>query len=409
MDAQLFDNLVSIRRHLHRNPELSFTEFKTAAFVEEQLSALAIPHERIALTGIIATLTKDTGPSLSQPTGPATPQPAGPVIILRADMDALPITEESGVPFPSQTNGIMHACGHDIHTTMLLGAAHLLKDAAFKGTVKFVFQPAEEGPMRSPEPGKSGAQLIMESGRLTGDAILGLHVHPLLPVGTLSYRNGEALANVGNFSIRITGKGGHPGFMKQVVDPIAIAAHLITAAHALIGPQPDPPTSVLAITYVTTETNPSFNVIPNQVLLQGSLRANRIAAYNDIVTRLKALIQQLEIEFRCTIGLDFSAYYPSLLNDQSLHDKLAPIHDKIFGKANLTEGLAYLVGEDFSFYSRIIPGQFYFLGAKTDQNDRYFLHHPKVTFNEDCIRYGANFLAESALHLLRDSRNFPLS
>ncbi|HEY4334626.1 MAG TPA: M20 family metallopeptidase [Puia sp.] len=384
MDSQLFDQLVSIRRHLHQNPELSFTEFKTAQFVETQLAGLGIPTERIALTGVIGTLAKGEGPT----------------IILRADIDALPIVEDSGVPFPSNTEGVMHACGHDIHTTMLLGAAHLLKEKDFKGTVKFVFQPAEEGPMRSPEPGKSGAQLIMESGRLTGDAILGLHVHPLLPVGTLSYRNGEALANVGNFSIRIIGKGGHPGFMKQVIDPIAIAAKLITAAHALVGPQPDPPISVLAITHVSTEANPSFNVIPNQVLLQGSLRANRMADYDDIVRRLKVLHQQLESEYGCTIELDFSAYYPSLLNDIALHQRLAPVHKSVFNN-QLEPGLDNLVGEDFSFYSRVMPGQFYFLGAKTADNDRYFLHHPKVTFNEECIHYGANFLAESALHLLR--------
>jgi len=385
MDTRLFERLVSIRRHLHQHPELSFTEFKTAEFVEQQLTGLDIPHQRIALTGVIGSLEKGEGPT----------------IILRADMDALPMTEDSGVAFPSKHEGVMHACGHDIHTTMLLGAAHLLKAKEFKGTVKFVFQPAEEGPMRSPEPGKSGAQLIMESGQLKGDAVLGLHVDPLLPVGTLSYRNGEALANVGNFSIRITGKGGHPGFMKQVIDPIAIAARLITAAHALVGPQPEVPVSVLAMTYISTETNPSFNVIPNQVLLQGSLRANRIADYNDIINRLKSLHRQLEAEYGCTIELDFSAYYPSLLNDEAIHKKLAPVHQRIFGDANLTEGLAYLVGEDFSFYSRAIPGQFYFLGAKTDQNDRYFLHHPRVTFNEDCIKYGSSFLAESALHLLR--------
>jgi len=383
MDTQLFEQLVSIRRHLHQNPELSFTEFKTARFVETQLAELGIPTERLALTGVIGTLKKGEGPT----------------IILRADMDALPVLEDSGVSFPSNTEGVMHACGHDLHTTMLLGAAHLLAAKDFKGTVKFVFQPAEEGPMRSPEPGKSGAQLIMESGKLKGDAVLGLHVHPLLPVGTLSYRNGEALANVGNFSIRIIGKGGHPGFMKQVIDPIAIAAKLITGAHALVGTQPDPPTAVLAITYVSTEANPSFNVIPNQVLLQGSLRANRMADYDDIIRRLKALHRQLEAEYGCTIELDFSAYYPSLLNDEALHDKLAPVHKKIFNN-NLEPGLAYLVGEDFSFYSRAIPGQFYFLGAKTAGNDRYFLHHPKVTFDEECMRYGANFLAESALHLL---------
>ena len=388
MDNHLFEKLVGIRRHLHQNPELSFTEFKTAAFVETQLSQLDIPTERLALTGVIGTIKK----------GP------GPTVVLRADMDALPVLEESGVAFPSQTEGIMHACGHDIHTTMLLGAAHLLKAAEFQGTIKLVFQPAEEGPMRSPEKGKSGAQLIMESGKLDGaDFVLGLHVHPLLPVGILSYKNGESLANVGNFAIRINGKGGHPGLMKEVIDPVAIAARLITAAHALVGPQPDPPTAVLAITHVATEAKPSFNVIPSHLLLQGSLRAVRIADYNDIVSRLRTLLQKLETEYRCTIDLDFSAYYPSLLNDPQLHQRLSPVYENIFGGANVTEGQAYLVGEDFSFYSRTIPGQFYFLGAKTDHNESYFLHHPKVTFNENCIKYGSTFLAGSALHLLQTS------
>ncbi len=385
MEVQLYDKLIAVRRHLHQNPELSFCEFRTAEYVESQLAGLGIPTERTALTGVIGTLKKGEGATVA----------------LRADMDALPVNEDSGVSFPSLTPGVMHACGHDIHTTMLLGAAHLLKDAEFQGTVRFVFQPAEEGPMRSPEPGKSGGQLIMESGKLAGvDAILGLHVHPLQPVGTLSYRKGEALANVGNFSIRINGKGGHPGFMRQVIDPVVIAARLITAAHALVGAQPDPPIAVLAITYVSTEAPPSFNVIPSQTLLQGSLRANRMADYNDIVHRLNALLQSLEQEFGCTITLEFSAYYPSLLNHEGLHEKLSPVFDRVFGD-KLSEGLAYLVGEDFSFYSRAMPGQFYFLGAKTEENNAYFLHHPKVTFNEDCIPYGANFLAEGALELLR--------
>ena len=385
MDDKLFDRLVTIRRDLHQNPELSFTEFRTATLVETELAALAIPTERVALTGVIGTLRKGEGRT----------------VVLRADMDALPVLEESGVPFPSKTDGVMHACGHDIHTTMLIGAATLLKTAEFSGTVKLVFQPAEEGPMRSPEKGKSGGQLIAESGKLDGaDAALGLHVHPLLPVGSLSYKNGESLANVGNFSIRINGKGGHPGLMKEVIDPVAIAARLITSAQALVGPQPDPPTAVLAITHVATEAKPSFNVIPSHLLLQGSLRAVRIADYDNTVRRLKGLLDDLCAEFGCTIDLDFSAYYPSLLNDPGIHERLSPIYKKIFGNENVTEGQAYLVGEDFSFYSRMMPAQFYFLGAKTNQNDAYFLHHPKVTFNEECIKYGARFLAEGALGLL---------
>jgi metal-dependent amidase/aminoacylase/carboxypeptidase family protein len=153
----------------------------------------------------------------------------------------------------------------------------------------------------------------------------------LLPVGTLSYRNGEALANVGNFSIRVSGKGGHPGFMKGVIDPISVSGRIIAAAGTLVGSQADPPEAVLAITYISTETNPSFNVIPNQVLLQGSLRANRMADYDRIVGRLRSLLSQLEAEYRCGIELTFSAYYPSLLNDEGLHNRLSPVHDRIFG------------------------------------------------------------------------------
>lgn len=386
MEEQLFDRLVAMRRELHQYPELSFNEFKTSALVETQLRELGVSVESVAKTGLIGTLKKGEGPT----------------VVLRADMDALPVLEDSGVSFPSLTEGVMHACGHDLHVTMLLGAARLLRDRDFEGTVKFVFQPAEESPLRSPEKGKSGGQLIMESGRLAGaDAVLGLHVNPLLPTGQLEYKVGEALASVGNFSIRIEGKGGHPGAMKHVIDPVAAAGALITAAHALVGPQPDPPTAVLAITHVETLAKPSFNVIPSSMLLQGSLRAVKNEDYNDIVARLRVLLSQLEQKHKCRIELEFSAYYPGLLNDTRIHNILSPVQEKLFGKENIVEGQAYLVGEDFSFYSRVIPGQFYFLGAKTKENDAYWLHHPKVTFDENCIRYGSPLLAEGALRLLK--------
>jgi amidohydrolase len=386
MQTQLFEKLVGIRRQLHQFPELGFSEFKTSALLKSQLDELSIPVEPVAVTGLIGTLKKGDGPT----------------VILRADMDALPVVEPADAPFRSHNEGIMHACGHDLHMTMLLGAAHLLKDTDFKGTIKFVFQPSEEGNARSPIKGKSGGQLIMESGKLDdGIAILGLHVHPLLAVGTLGYRLGEALANVGNFSIRIKGKGGHPGAMKHVIDPIAITAQVIAGAHALVGPQPDPPSAVLAITHLESLAPPSFNVIPSEVLLQGSMRAHEYNIYQDIVARMHTLCQKLGQQYRCDIGLDFSAYYPSLINDPTVHEKLKPVREQLFGETNVVPSLAYLVGEDFSFYSRKMPGQFYFLGAKTTQNDAYFLHHPQVTFNEDCIRYGAPLLAQGALRLLQ--------
>jgi len=386
METQLFEKLVGIRRQLHQFPELGFTEFKTSETIKAQLDELSIPVESIAVTGLIGSLTKGVGPT----------------VILRADMDALPVVEPADAPIRSKNEGVMHACGHDLHMTMLLGAAHLLKVAEFKGTIKFVFQPSEEGNARSPVKGKSGGQLITESGKLDdGKAILGLHVHPLLPVGTLGYKTGEALANVGNFSIRIKGKGGHPGAMKHVIDPIAVTAQVIAGAHALVGPQPDPPSAVLAITHLESLAPPSFNVIPSEVLLQGSMRAHEYNVYQEIVARMHSLFQKLEQQYRCTIELDFSAYYPSLINDESLHEKLKPVQHQLFGEKNIVPSLTYLVGEDFSFYSRKMPGQFYFLGAKTAHNDSFFLHHPEVSFNEECIKYGAPLLAQGALRLLQ--------
>ena len=386
MEPGLFEKLVSVRRQLHQMPELGFNEFKTAALIKAQLEELQIPVETVASTGLIGTLKKGEGPT----------------VMLRADMDALPVLEPSGVPYRSLNDGAMHACGHDLHMTMLLGAAHLLREADFQGTVKLVFQPSEEGNLRSPEKGKSGGQLIVESGKLAGvQAALGLHVHPLLPVGRLGYTNGEFMANVGNFSILVEGKGGHPGAMRHVIDPIAIAARLISAAQSLVGEQPDPPVAVLAITHVETLAGPSFNVIPSTVLLQGSLRAFSKDFYNQLVRNMRALFRGLELQFGCRIGLDFSAYYPSLLNDAEVHETLSPVHQRIFGRENVRTGDAYLVGEDFSFYSRIMPAQFYFLGAKTEQNDTFFLHHPQVTFNEDCIKYGAPLLADGAVRLLQ--------
>lgn len=380
----MFKKLVMIRRQLHQNPELGFVEFKTAALLQSELEALQIPVERIVSTGLIGTLKKG----------------AGPVIVLRADMDALPVQEDTGLSFSSLTDGCMHACGHDLHMTMLLGAAHLLKNAAFEGTVHFVFQPSEEGSLRSPEKGKSGGQVLMETGALAGaDAVLGLHVHPLLPVGQLGYRIGESFANVGNFYIRIDGKGGHPGAMKHVIDPVVVAGRLITEARAIVGPQPDPPTEVLAITHVETLAKPSFNVIPSSVLLQGSLRALHMEVYKGLVKKLQGILSNLEREFGCQITLEFTAYYPSLLNDKGLFDMLLPVKEKIFGKDHVIESQPYLIGEDFAYYSRSIPGQFYFLGAKTAENDSFFLHHPQVTFNEDCIPYGAELLASGALQL----------
>lgn len=384
MENQLLEKLIQIRRHIHQNPELGFQEEKTSALVQEHLKQLDIPFEVLAKTGVLATMKKGEGP----------------VVVLRADMDALPLREETGLNFRSLVDDKMHACGHDLHTTMLIGAAYLLKDKDFKGTVLFLFQPSEEGNLRSPEPGKSGGQIISESGKLnSAKAIIGLHVNPLMPVGTLGCTEGEALANVCNFIINVKGKSGHAGALEHVIDPILISSMLIVSAQSIISHTAPTEPAVLAFTTTEIVGEPAYNIIPETVRLKGSLRVLNLDTYTLIITKIKALLKGMEISYGCQIDIEFTAYYPSLLNSSELDDQLASVKEKIFGQ-NLIQQRGQLIAEDFAFYSRQRPAVFYFLGAAIEEGDKYFLHHPKVIFNEDCIPLGANFLTESALQLL---------
>ncbi|GEP97093.1 M20 metallopeptidase family protein [Chitinophaga cymbidii] len=388
MDQHLLEKLIRIRRQLHLHPELGFREFNTSALVQQELHAMDIPFETLAVTGVIGSITKGTGPE----------------IVLRADMDALPVREETGLDFSSVEEQVMHACGHDMHTTILLGAAALLKEMPFEGTVKLVFQPSEEGNERSPEKGKSGGQLIVESGKLNNaKAALGLHVHPLLPVGLMGFRNGEALANVCSFTLRITGKGGHAGSLEHVIDPVLVAGQIIVAAQSIISHNATLQSAVLAFTHMETTAPPSHNVIPQGTVLQGSLRAINIDTYNLLLEKFQQLLKGMETSYGCSIEFEQIAYYPSLLNDAGIHHKLSGVHDDVIGKGKVLEGTVHLVAEDFAFYSRLMPSQFYYLGAQVPGNDQYFLHHPKVTFNEACIPYGVRFLAEGALALIKSS------
>ncbi len=384
MENQLFEQLVQIRREIHQNPELGFHEVKTSALVQKHLHKLGIPFEILAVTGVLATLTKGEGPT----------------VVLRADMDALPVKEDTNLPFTSVNENTMHACGHDIHTTMLLGAAYLLKDKDFQGTIKFLFQPSEEGNLRSPEPGKSGGQIISETGKLNdAKAVIGLHVNPLMELGTLGYTPGEALANVCNFIIRVKGKSGHAGALEHVIDPVLISSQLIVSAQSIISHTAPTQPAVLAFTTTEIVGEPAYNIIPETVVLKGSLRVLNLETYDLIVDKLKTLIRGMEISYDCQISLELTAYYPSLLNDAEINRQLVPVQEKIFGDQMILQS-GQLIAEDFAFYSRQVPSVFYFLGAKMGGGEAYFLHHPKVMFDENCIPLGSGYLTKAALQLL---------
>lgn len=389
MEQKLTERLINIRRKIHTQPELGYEEVQTSRLVRTELESLGIPFiYDVAGTGVIATIQKGNGPCVA----------------LRADMDALPIQEDTGLPFSSAIAGKMHACGHDLHTTMLIGAASLLKDAAFEGTVKLLFQPSEEGPNGDPE-SKTGARKIVEAGHLDDvQAALGLHVNPLMPVGDISYALGPALACTGFFTIEVLGKAAHAGAAPQLgIDAVLIASQLVQSAQAIVARNTSPiETAVLSFTKINGGVAP--NVTADKVVLEGTIRSLDLDTYRNIIHRLQKIIDGLMIATDAKIHFDLYYDLPSVVNDKQVHARLLQSLEQTFGNKHVLEVPAMLAGEDFAYYSRKVPSMFYFLGAQHAANTEYFLHHPKVLFNEDCIPYGASFLANGAIEMLASYR-----
>jgi amidohydrolase len=395
MDKALYNKLISIRRQIHANPEIGYQEFETENLVCRELDGFKIPYRKgIAKTGVVASLKKGDGPCIA----------------LRADMDALPIKEDNDLSYKSvkkikNPNGIdiplMHACGHDLHTTMLLGAAALLKDSDFNGTVKFIFQPSEEDVYDDPEK-KSGGQRIVEAGELDDvKAALALHVHPLLPVGKLAYKLGQALACASFFKITIIGKMAHAAVAPHLgIDAVLISSHLIQAITS-IAPKYIPSNEATVISFTKINGGIAPNVIADKVVLEGTLRALDLNTFNQVIDRMEKIIKATMISFDCKIEIEYNLNYPSLLNDKEIHNKMIGTLNDVFGKENILPTEAILGSEDFAFYSRKVPSMFYFLGAKDNSEKSYFLHDSKVIFNEDCIPYGSELLCKGALELLK--------
>ncbi|HMI66407.1 MAG TPA: M20 family metallopeptidase [Cyclobacteriaceae bacterium] len=325
----------------------------------------------------------------------------GPCVVLRADMDALPMQEETGLPFASTRENVMHACGHDVHTTMLLGAASLLQKKDFNGTIKLVFQPSEEGTNNDPE-NKSGGQRIMESGELEGArAAVALHVHPLMEVGAIGFMTGQAMAANSCFKLVIHGKSGHAAFPHLGIDAILVATHLIQSAQAIVSRYTSPIEPVV-ISFTKIEGGVAQNVIAEKVYLEGTIRAFDLKSMERVIERLNQMITGVSLSFSAQITIEFNLRYPSLLNDPAIHSKIGNSLSTVFGNKNVIPIDPMLASEDFAFYSRKIPSMFYFLGAKSTTSDPFFLHHPKMQVNEACIAPGATFLSEAALELMKN-------
>lgn len=380
--AQYEQDLVADRRHLHANPELSYHEYQTAAFVQERLKSWGIPFQApVAKTGIVG---KIEGRN-----------PSSKVIALRADMDALPILEANDVPYKSKNKGVMHACGHDVHTTSLLGAArilHELKDS-FEGTVRLIFQPAEEK-----EPG--GASLMIKEGVLKNPepaAIVGQHVMPLIPVGKVGFREGMYMASADEIYVTVKGKGGHGAMPEQNIDPVLITAHILVALQQIVSRVASPKMpSVLSFGKVIA--NGATNVIPNEVKMEGTFRTMDEAWRAKAHQRMKKMAESIAEGMGGSCDFDIRKGYPFLENDPELTRQARAAAVAYLGEENVLDLDLWMAAEDFSYYSQEVDACFYRLGTRNEEKGIVSsVHTPTFDIDEAALPIGAGLMAWIAL------------
>lgn len=375
--AKYAPDLINIRHHLHAHPELSYQEFETSKFVQDELTRIGIPFQVMADTGVVG-LIRSANPDRR-------------IVALRADMDALPITEQNEVSYKSQNNGVMHACGHDVHTTILLGAARILHELRdqWQGTVKLIFQPGEEK-----NPG--GASLMIREGVLENpkpQAIFGLHVHPGLEVGKLSFRGGMVMASADEIYITIKGKGGHAAAPHLTVDTLLVASHLVIALQQIISRNRNPLSpSVLSITSI--QGGHTTNVIPSEVKLMGTFRAMdeewRFHAHELIRRTAIGLVESMG----AGIDLHIDVGYPTVQNDEKLNVLARAEAEQYMGKTQVEETEVRMGAEDFGYYTRQIPGCFYRLGVmNVEKGITSGVHTPTFDIDESALEIGAGMMA----------------
>ncbi|THF83674.1 amidohydrolase [Cohnella fermenti] len=362
--------LVAIRRQLHANPELSHEEFATTESIRGWLAEAGIRLLDYSLrTGVIAEI------------GGAKP---GPTIALRADIDALPVQEDTGLPFASRAPGRMHACGHDYHTASLIGAAYLLKEreSELGGTVRLIFQPAEEK--------AKGALEVIASGALDGvSAVYGLHNKPDLPVGTIGIKEGPLMAAADGFVVELTGVGSHAAVPEAAVDPVVAAAHLVTALQTIVSRNVGPlESAVISVTRLHTGT--SWNVIPEKALLDGTIRTFDPAIRDRVRERFEQVTAGIAASFGVSAAVKWIDGPPAVHNDKELAEA-AKASARSVG-LQVLEPTPSPAGEDFAFYQRVVPGAFFFMGTSGPRE----WHHPAFDVDERALPLTAAFLARLA-------------
>ena len=377
--------VVSNRRYLHINPELSFQEYNTARFVAEKLKAIGLsPQEGIANTGVVALIEGRN--------------PASKVIGLRADMDALPIFEKNDVPYKSQNAGVMHACGHDAHTASLLGTAkilHQLRDE-FEGTIKLVFQPAEE---KAP----GGASIMIREGVLQNPSIngmLGQHVAPNIPVGKIGFREGMYMASTDELYLTVKGKGGHGAMPDQLIDPVLIASHVIVALQQVIS-RNKKPANPSVLSFGRFIADGVTNVIPNEVMIQGTFRCMDEEWREDGLRRMKKMAEGITEAMGGVCDFEIVKGYPFLKNHPELTRRVKAEATTYMGQENIIDLDLWMAGEDFAFYSQVVDACFYRLGTRNEARGIVSgVHTPTFDIDETSLEIGPGLMAWLAIREL---------
>ena len=376
--------VVGNRRHLHAHPELSFQEYETSAFVKSKLDELGISYQNMADTGIVALITGS--------------KPSDSVVALRADMDALPILEANDVPYRSTKEGIMHACGHDVHTSSLLGTAKILtklKDE-FAGTVKLIFQPAEE---RLP----GGANLMIKEGVLENpkpQAVLGQHVMPLIESGKVGFRAGKYMASTDEIYVTVHGKGGHGAQPQQNIDPVLITSHIIIALQSIVSRVADPKIpSVLSFGKVIA--NGATNVIPNEVKLEGTFRTMDEEWRSKAHEKMKKMAEGIAEAMGGRCDFNIMRGYPFLINEEKLTASTRAYAEEYLGKENVLDLDIWMAAEDFAYFSQVADACFYRLGTGNESRGiTSSVHTPTFDVDEDSLKLSTGLMTYIALKQL---------
>ncbi len=370
------DELVRLRRDIHRHPETAFQEHRTSALVRRHLDALGLKSRVLAGTGV-ASLIEGSAP--------------GRTLMMRCDMDALPMTEHTGYAFASADPGAMHACGHDLHTAILLGTAkELTRERPARGRVKLNFQPAEEG--------LNGAGAMIKDGIMDNpkvDAVLGYHVWQNLPLGKVGVLTGPCMAAVGRFRITVRGRGGHAAYPHETVDPIVVAAHIVTALQTVVSRNLNP-VDTGVVTVGKLQAGSAFNIVPPEAHMEGTIRSFSKPAAKLLPRRVKQIAENTARALGARADVEYVHEHNAVVNDPAMADFMREVVRDVLGKRALVDAEPSMGGEDHSAYQEIAPGCYTFIGSAPRKGEWFPHHHPRFNPDEDVLEIGARLMTEAA-------------